>query len=305
MIKQSAYVLHKKLARGPRSIAKMYILLISVISRRLPRYLSARIQNSITQFTWPDLIFKPKAVTLADGIKVFVVPHLGEFDQSALFRIEMDYEAPVFAWLADYAPDEYDKVIEIGANVGIYTVFLDALINRIRTSRLRKIVAFEPSQIPYSRLLTNINANRSQHVDVFQAAVGIKSGFEPFFEPAGHLTNGSFLRDFASIFADAVSETTVLVVGAQELEPYFIDAEKVLLKIDVEGFEPSLITALAPLIRKYDPDLLIEVLDTTVETLKEIDALARYRKFLITTDGLRESPYLFASSDHRDWFLRV
>jgi len=134
----------------------------------------------------------------------------------------MDYEAPVFAWLADYALNEYDKVIEIGANVGIYTVFLDALINRTLASRLRKIVAFEPSQIPYRRLLENIYANRSQHVDVFQAAVGIKSGFQPFFEPAGHLTNGSFLRDFAGIFADAVSETTVLVVGAQKLEPYFM-----------------------------------------------------------------------------------
>jgi FkbM family methyltransferase len=305
LIKQSAYVLHKKLAGGPRSIAKIYILLMSAISRRLPLYLSARIHNSITQFTWPELIFKPKSVILGDSINVFVVPHLGEFDQSALFRKDLDYEAPVFAWLADYALNKYDKVIEIGANVGIYTVFLDALINRMRTSRLRKIVAFEPSQIPYRRLLANINANRSQHVDVFQAAVGIKSGFQSFFEPVGHLTNGSFLRDFAGIFADAVSETTVLVVGAQELEPYFIDTEKVLLKIDVEGFEPSLITALASLIRKYDPDLLIEVLDTTVKALKEVDILARYRKFLITTDGLRESPYLFASSDHRDWFLQV
>jgi FkbM family methyltransferase len=278
---------------------------MSAISRRLPLYLSTRIQNSITQFTWPELIFKAKSVILADSVKISIVSHLGEFDQSALFRKDLDYEAPVFVWLADYALNEYDKVIEIGANVGIYTVFLDALIVRMRTSRLRKIVAFEPSQIPYRRLLANINANRSQHVDAFQAAVGIKSGFQPFFEPVGHLTNGSFLRDFAGIFADAVSETTVLVVGAQELERYFIDTEKVLLKIDVEGFEPSLITALAPLIRKYDPDLLIEVLDTTVEALKEIDILARYRKFLITTDGLRESPYLFASSDHRDWLLQV
>jgi FkbM family methyltransferase len=245
------------------------------------------------------------SVMLAHNVKVSIVPHLGEFDQSALFRKQLDYEAPVFAWLADCALNEYEEIIEIGANIGIYTVFLDALIRNAPNSRLRKIIAFEPSQMPYRRLVENVYVNQCQHVDIYQAAVGIKSGFAQFFEPAGHYTNSSFVREFAAIFADAVSETTVLVIAAHELGRYFGDSEKVLIKIDVEGFEPSLIIALTPLIDKYHPDLLIEVLDTTVDKLNNAEILAGYRKFLITPDGLRESQYLFASNHHRDWFLQV
>jgi FkbM family methyltransferase len=232
LIKQTAHALHKRIAGGPKGIAKLYIAAMSVLSRRLPIYLSARIQNSITQFKWPEPSFKPKSVIFPHNIEIFLVPHLGEFDQSALFKKKLDYEITVFGWLAEHALHQWDKIIEIGANIGIYTVFLDALINSTKP-RLRKIIAFEPSLIPYRRLVENLSINRSQHVDVFNAAVGTKSGLQSFFEPAGHLTNGSLLQEFAAIFADTVTETTVLVIGAHELERYFVDTNKVLIKIDV------------------------------------------------------------------------
>jgi FkbM family methyltransferase len=267
--------------------------------------MSARIHNSIVGFNWPAMRFKPKPVTLAGSINICIVPHLGEFDQAALFARELDYEAPVFTWLAEYARSGCDRIIEIGANVGIYTVFLDALISSMPGSRLNRVIAFEPSRRAYTRLLENLSYNNTQHVDVFQAAVGLKSGFQSFFEPAGHLTNGSFVRDFAKIFSEELSETTALVIGPEELEQYFINAEKVLIKIDVEGFEPSLISALTPVIEKYQPDLLVEVLDLTVDQLNEVAVLSGYRKFLITPEGLREAPSLFASPQHRDWFLQI
>jgi hypothetical protein len=101
-----------------------------------------------------------------------------------------------------------------------------------------------------------------------------------------------------------IAEKVVLVVGVQELETYLKDAEKTLIKIDVEGFEPTLISALAPLINKYHPDLLMEVLDITANRLNNIAALASYQKMLITSRGLHQASSLFASSDDRDWLLQ-
>jgi len=74
---------------------------------------------------------------------------MGEADQSVLFTKRLDYEQPVFCWLEKNATERYDIVIEIGANVGLYTVFLDALIRRNPVSRLRTLVGTNESLESY------------------------------------------------------------------------------------------------------------------------------------------------------------
>ena len=63
--------------------------------------------------------------------------------------------------------------------------------------------------------------------------------FQAFFEPEDHLTNGSFDRAFAWIFSEVVTENTVLVLDARHLKNFFDKYERVLLKIDVDGYELS------------------------------------------------------------------
>ena len=137
----------------------------------------------------------------------------------------------------------------------------------------------------------------------FNAAVGVSSGFQMFYEPEGHLTNGSFLKEFSEIFSKTVRSTSVLTVGATELAFFIASARKALIKIDVEGFEPQLIDAMSELIERYRPDLLIEVLPGTPESLEKIDALAGYIYHLVTSDGLKDSTKLYASETDRDWLL--
>ena len=96
----------------------------------------------------------------------------------------------------------------------------------------------------------------------------------------------------------------MLVVGAQELEKYLSGGRKSLIKIDVEGFEPCLIAAMTPLINQYHPDLLIEVLNVSVEELDKAEVLSNYEKFLVAPGGLQQASSLFASRDYRDWLLR-
>ena len=127
---------------------------------------------------------------------------------------------------------------------------------------------------------------------------------QSFFEPKDHLTNGSFSRDFSSLFHDDVTETVVTVVAASELERYFEKTARVLVKIDVEGFEPQLLAALSGQLDAYKPDLLIEVLAGVPEQLAAVPSLAGYEKFLITERGLEPSANFYFSENHRDWLLR-
>jgi FkbM family methyltransferase len=248
--------------------------------------------------------FDPRRVLLGRNTPVHLTPHIGEFDEFALFAKRLDYEVEVFTWLERNAVDSYDLIIEVGANVGVYTVFLDTLIKRATCARLKQIVSFEPSNDAYMRLIENLGVNKTKFVTAFQVAIGTASGLQSFFEPNGHLTNGSFLREFSEIFSESVRESTVAVVAASELERYLRDAGKALIKVDVEGFEPQLIDALGPLITRYRPDILIEILPGTPERLEANPALRAYGRFLITENGLETSRVLFASDAHRDWLLR-
>jgi FkbM family methyltransferase len=244
-------------------------------------------------------------VILGARTEVMLTPHIGEFDWAVLFGRQLNYEQPVFCWLEQNANERYDAVIEIGANVGVYSVFFDALIKASPDSRLRRVIVFEPALEPYTRLLKNLKANRAAFVLPFRAAIADATGFRTFYEPKDHLTNGSFDEKFSRIFSEVVTETLVLAISPRELEGFFSPDGKVLVKIDVEGYEPDLMMAFKEIVRRYQPDFLIEVLEGTPEALEELDFLSGYERYLIGPDGLEKHPKLRADELHRDWLLQA
>ena len=96
-------------------------------------------------------------------------------------------------------------------------MFLDALIKSRPDSRLKRVIAFEPALGPFGRLLDNLKVNETHFVLPFRAAIANTTAFRSFFEPKDHLTNGSLVAQFASIFSPEVLETTVCAIGAASL----------------------------------------------------------------------------------------
>ncbi len=148
MIKHLFNGLHTVLARGPGGLARVYMESLGWSCRSvLPKGLTARIQSSISQHTWPDMQFSAREVVVGNNTKIKIKPHLGEFDDVALFSPRLNYEDASFRWLEANAAGRYDVIIEIGANVGAFTVFFDALARR--GARLKSVIAFEPSREAY------------------------------------------------------------------------------------------------------------------------------------------------------------
>lgn len=234
--------------------------------------------------------------------KIFVHPHIGEFDEEALFSRSMTYEQPVFCWLENNVQNRYDTIVEIGANVGVYTVFFDRLAQQAN-SRLTSIIAFEPSPKAFRRLSQNLNSNRVQHVLAYPVAIAEQTGFRRFYEPRGHLTNGSFSKDFARHFSDDIQISNVLTIDAASLGQIFKDGDRVLVKIDAEGYEPIILTAMEAAIRQYRPDLLIEVLKPYASDIEKLSCLSSYTKYLVQEDGLCRLDCIEASERYRDWLL--
>jgi len=107
-------------------LAWCYLRAISALCRNvLGAPLGARIASlmTATSIDWPEIAFAARSALVSVRTEIRLIPHLGEFDQAVSFKKRLDYETPVFCWLERNAVD-YDLVIEIGANIGVYSVQL-------------------------------------------------------------------------------------------------------------------------------------------------------------------------------------
>ena len=304
-LKRLGIICHRLVASGPAWLARCYIAFFGYVSRRLPASIAIPIRDNVIRsgVAWPDIRWATRRVTLGRHTDLVVHPHLGAIDEDALFLRRLTYEASAFRWLECHVAKHYDTIIEIGANVGIYSIFFDRL-SKQSGARLKRIISFEPSQEAYHRLTANLAANTADNVTAFRVAVGVESGFRTFYEPKGYLTCGSFDREFAQIFSDTISAVPVMVLAAKDLQFFFDDGQKVLLKIDAEGHDPAILSALGAIISKYQPDIVVEVLAFTQGAIQACPALAGYEQFLLAENGPVQFPAIHASSNWRDWLLQ-
>lgn len=297
-IRGLAAMAHRLIAAMP-PVAALYLALWRKIAAGLSNHRRQQVRNSMATVSWPDRALGPCAVTLAFNTQVRLHPHNGEFDFAAVIGGRLQYEHEVFNFL-ESRMNHYDAVIEIGANVGVFTVYFGKQLE----GRGGRVYAFEPSRKAYARLLQNLSANNLSNVSSFNVAVGAETGFANFHEPEGHLTNGSLVSNFASQFSSKVKVARVLVLDAASLIDLIEGQLRVLVKIDVEGFEAPLLKAIAPFLQKVKPDVLLEVLPEFEAAIEEAvrEAAPDYQRFAITPQGLQPQETLRAIGG-RDCFL--
>lgn len=280
-------------------LSRAYLQLWGFLLRRFGGVIPARrVISTLSWQDWPPLTFNAKSVSVTDAVSFNVLPHTGEHDMRALFTRELAYEGEVFAAL-DQRIKDYDAVIEIGANVGFFSLYFCAA----RRSTAVPVYCFEPSALAFTRLTANLAANDAQNVFAIPAAVANTAGLARFYEPAGHLTNGSMVESFASIFSDQVRTTLVPSVTGDAIHGLIADEAHVLIKIDVEGAEMEVLRSLHCLIDVTHPDVVLEVLPMFVDALNEFVWPAGYQKYAITRNGLIARDRFRADGDERDYLV--
>jgi FkbM family methyltransferase len=294
-------ILWHRLVAQSRLATETYFTILPSIASKLPSKMRRQLRNSANAVRWPEVRLRPRQVTVGKRTKIQLYPHFGEFDFEALFGNRLSYEQEVFECLEAHIND-YDAIVEIGANVGVFTSFFAASAKTLDKSI--RIVAFEPSRSAYLRLLENLRLNKCETIEVFNCAVGDAVGWASFFEPENHLTNGSLNPAFAAKFNSHVAETRVLVVDGAMIEQLISFAKHALIKIDTEGAEARVLRGLEIFIKRHKPDLLIEVLPDYEEDLNNLAFLddCDYKFFQITTEGLVERKKFVAGSN-RDYLL--
>lgn len=134
-------------------------------------------------------------------------------------------------------------IIDVGANCGAFTIPMTAAAHR--SSRT---IAFEPNPVMLERLRTNLHLNNLEsRVEVHAVALGSHAGEATL----------SFSRNMgqATLRTGEHKDDNQVIVTVRPLSDYLSDAaryEVILLKIDVEGYEPEV---LVPFFSATDPAL--------------------------------------------------
>lgn len=130
-----------------------------------------------------------------------------------------------------------DRMLDVGANTGYLT-----LLAARRVGQTGLVIAVEPSQREFQRLLANLRLNRASNV----LALNLAGGDQPSISllTIEHDHTGLNHIDHNGQASSACQPCQVLPLAALEL------GELALVKIDTEGFELFTLRGLEPLLRQ-------------------------------------------------------
>lgn len=292
-LKQVGTRLHRAI-RNRRRLAWCYLRFLRVARVFRDGPWKQQLLNSINSVTWPKVQLSPVIVGVAPNVEFKLIPHLGEGDFKAHLFNRLDYEPEVFQWLKDR---RYDCVVEIGANVGLFTAFFSKLVGP-----QGKVYAFEPSREAYHRLQANLLVNRIENVEAFNCAIADHAGIAEFFEPENQLSNCSLRADF--VRGLTVARTKAITLSGDSIGRLIDAGCRLLIKIDVEGSEAAVLSSLKSVICSFRPDIVVEILGGFADEVNSISFLAAsgYFFYHLTPAGLVERGR-FIATQCRDYCL--
>lgn len=165
------------------------------------------------------------------------------------------YEKQEFFMLRDLVQHKENPIfIDIGANVGQHSLFMSQYCKQVH--------AFEPYEPVRMLLEEKIKHNSVNNIFVHNVGIGERKDELDFFAPKGaNKGTGSFVSSHAIGNNEYIGKLKV-VNG----DNYFakMGLKKIdLIKIDVEGFEKSVLKGLADTLHKCRPTVVMEFSDTT------------------------------------------
>jgi FkbM family methyltransferase len=252
---------------------------VLAVTRRLPaNWLGLRISMPLRRLAINSLGDRPIDTTLWNA-QVRLYPRHNSCEKNALFTPQMFdlHERKVLAAALDrrLAEGATFTFVDIGANVGLYSLFVAA-----RGGGRARVLAIEPQPGIVERLTYNLRANPQLNIDIAPVAAADREGEIELLIDARdsggtRLNKGATTSDGESVRVRCRPLATIL----REAGIAAVDA----LKIDVEGAEDW---ALAPFLREAPKKLLprlVLIEDRPDDWTIDLYALLHERGYLVAT----------------------
>lgn len=296
--------LHRRFA-GQAAVARLYLWAWDQALSLLPEgWLKVHLRNNLLTASWPPFALWPRKVSFVTGQQVTLRPRPGTLSFSgAMFRRRFAHEPEVFCFL-NSRMDGYGAVVEVGANVGVFTLFFAKGFER-RYGGEKRVFAFEPSRDAFAALSDHLELNRANNVAAFNSAVWPETKRATFFANDKDWMKGSMDMSAAGEFVGGGTRLEqVSTVTDEDIMPMLPAGEHLLVKIDVVGTEATVLNALRNLIADRKPDLLLGVWQYNLESLNNSRLLDNYNLFKIEPEGLVRKER-FSDGDYCNYFAEA
>lgn len=194
-----------------------------------------------------------------------------------------------------------NSVIDVGANIGYYTLMAARLLERTGGH----VFAFEPVATLAREIEASVQLNNFQNVRIFNKAAGV-NGSVQLFLPQDDWTSAATSFAPQAAYAGHTRKVTVESLALDDL----IEAGTIrfpdVIKIDAEGAEPQVLKGLHKTLSRDDaPDVICEVLPELPE-INDIFQSHGYAPYRITQGGalLKVTKIEYAGgTDEEDYLL--
>ena len=202
--------------------------------------------------------------------------------------LDGSFERDEIAWLeqriVSRAKNQTDKIvfIDIGANIGIYSVIIGSLESDLKNIR---VLSYEPDSRNLEKLKANISLNKLSNIETHATAVAAINGIVKFVIEGNAGTN-HISTDSDEISIEVPCKTLESIINT-DVGP---DFTRLIIKIDVEGFEGDILNSSLTALKHWLPDILFEVsgiksLGNRTNTTIAISELSSYYDHAVLFDG--------------------
>lgn len=167
------------------------------------------------------------------------------YEINRIQTLELKIKAGEFKWLQDFG---VETVLDVGANVGLFT----EMINKILPQA--SIYAFEPLRECYEKL--NSRTNRIKKLKCFNVALGSENKEMMInkneFSASSSLLKMGNLHKETFPYTAIESEEKIQVVTFESLINEIQMTGKILLKLDVQGYEIEVLRGMKTVLNNID-----------------------------------------------------
>jgi FkbM family methyltransferase len=220
-----------------------------------------------------------------DSVVRVQMPHVGSFQVAGLGQNYLSFELfwrgtnyyePVTTLLACELVQTADAFIDVGSNIGFYSLVLSTYKPGLR------VVAFEPNPKNFQLLVTNVVLNQFTRVNCEPVAVSDVSGTGALFLSPSDMS-ASLESDFEATHGPVLKVPTTTLDGYLAQRPV---TGRMLIKVDVEGHEAAFFKGAQSTIATHKPDIITEVTLRRDSIPLSFLSVLGYRFYQITDQGL-------------------
>jgi FkbM family methyltransferase len=198
-----------------------------------------------------------------------------------LFWHGLNYYEPITRLLLGRLLQPGATLLDIGAHHGFFALTTGLVADGVR------VIAFEPNPGNFRILQANVAANYLANVHCEPLAVSDCDGAATLYLTASDMS-ASLKKGFQSHDTQQIGSLEVRTTALDRYLPARRIAAPIVIKVDIEGHEAAFMRGAMETIRKFKPEIILEVVeDQDPKWVADLKALG-YRFYPITDRGLSE-----------------